>query len=189
MVSSMKNYTKPSFKCESDSREIKRLAKRIVGKKKGRAAVKSIFLFVRDNIDYDIADVVGARGVLKRKPRKAVCVDKANLMVALCRASGIPARYISADVVLKTKKGQLPVKHMYADVFYGKRWKRLDPSFGRSSVHFIKPSKFDKVDNFKLKTKETRFASLPWFIPSITWFMYRLLPSMLKIKTLVRGGA
>ena len=140
---------------------------------------------------YDIVDVVGAKGVLKRNPKRAACVDKANLMIALCRASNIiPARYLALNVVLKTKHGPFPIRHMYVEAFYNRRWHKLDPSFGKSSSNFIRPSNFGKINNWtrdrKEDNKETRFVSLPWFIPMFTLFMYRLDPSILKLKSMLK---
>lgn len=189
MNNGMKKYLGPSFKCESDSVSVIRLSRKIVGRKRGRAAVRSIFRYVKDQVRYDIVDVVGAKGVLKRKPKKAVCIDKTNLMVALCRASGIPARYIALDVKLKTKNDIPVLKHMLAEVFYGGRWHKLDPTFGKSSSNFINASKFEKIDNWKGKSKETRFPSLPWFIPILTWFMYRLDKNVLRLKRTIRLGS
>jgi len=184
----MKKYLRPTYMCESDSKEIKRLARRIVGKRKGREAVKAMFNWVRDKVAYDVVDVVGAKGVLKRKPMRAVCIDKANLIVALCRASGIPARYIGADIQMKIKKEIFKLKHLYAEVFYNGRWHKIDPTFGRSTSNLIKPSEFERLVNFKLISKETRYDQIPKFLPFLTKILYRLMPSVVRFKKTIGGG-
>ncbi|MFQ6009779.1 MAG: transglutaminase family protein [Candidatus Aenigmatarchaeota archaeon] len=124
-------YLEPSVFCESNSPEIRRLARRIVGKKKGRAAAVSIFNWVQKNVDYRIVPLVGASRILKRRPRKAMCLDKINLFVALCRAAGIPARYVIMKCDLKVKRKDLPKKAMHAaaEVKIKNRWVLADPSF------------------------------------------------------------
>ena len=103
-------YLEPSAFCESDAPEIRKLARKIVGKRKGRAAAAAIFNWVQKNVDYRIIPLVGARKVLKRRPRKAMCFDKTNLFVALSRAAGIPARYVILKCDFKIRRKDLPKK-------------------------------------------------------------------------------
>ena len=187
MVKLLEKYLEPSFYCESDSPEIRSLAKRVTKGKKGEAAAKKIFTLVRD-IPYGVADVVGAKGVLKRKPSRAICVDKANLMVALSRASGIPARYIALNVKLKMKKDVPVLAHMVSEVYYGNKWHMMDPSFGKSCAKIIPMSRFDKVTNWKAAGKPVVYGSLLPFIPFVTWFMYRTNPTFVMLKKIFGGG-
>ncbi|WP_296224666.1 transglutaminase-like domain-containing protein [Ralstonia sp. UBA689] len=60
--------------------------------------------------------------------RKGVCRDYAHLMIALCRALSIPARFSSsldygADPLLGP-----PDFHAFVEVFLGQRWYLVDPS-------------------------------------------------------------
>lgn len=184
-MDSLKSLTKPSFLCESDSSEILNLANSVVKNKSGRAAVKLLFEWVRDNVDYGVANVVGAKGVLKRTPMKAVCIDKANLIIALCRALGYPAKYVALSCKLKSKEDLPVMPHMYAEVFFDRRWHKIDPNFGNNTRHFIEPSEFDKIKNWQLVGKESKLNSLPLIVPLITRIMYVISPTAKKLKSVV----
>ncbi|MCR5313759.1 MAG: transglutaminase family protein [Bacteroidaceae bacterium] len=58
--------------------------------------------------------------VLQKK--RGVCQDFAHLMIALCRAKGIPARYVNGFL---TGTGQT---HAWVEVFDGKNWLGYDPT-------------------------------------------------------------
>ncbi|QUP52460.1 transglutaminase family protein [Ralstonia syzygii] len=60
--------------------------------------------------------------------RKGVCRDYAHLMIALCRALSIPARFsTSLDYGADPALGP-PDFHAFVEVFLGQRWYLLDPS-------------------------------------------------------------
>ena len=61
------------------------------------AKATAIFNYVRDNVAYSYYanSKKGADGTLSSG--SANCCDQANLVVALCRAAGIPARYSHAQ--------------------------------------------------------------------------------------------
>ena len=132
-------HLKPTGLCESDAPEIRALAKKITGNKKGRAAATAIFSWVQNKIAYRIVPMVGARGVIRRKPMKGMCFDKTNLFIALCRASGKPARYLILSCDLKTKTKKLPKKamHAVAEIQLGGKWTVADPAFGRSVAKLL----------------------------------------------------
>ncbi len=68
------------------------------------------------------------------------CTQKSALLVALARASGIPARFHYADLLNHNMPGRLGlvlgsnrmVYHTYADLRVNGRWLKVTPSFERS---------------------------------------------------------
>lgn len=123
------DYLKPG----ADAPEIMALAKKIVGRRKGRAAVAAIFKWVQNRVDYRIVPLVGARKLLKRRPLKGMCFDKTNLFVELCRAAGIPARYVILKCDLKVRRKDLPKNalHAAAEVLVNGKWTIADPAFNK----------------------------------------------------------
>lgn len=70
--------------------------------------------------------------------RVGVCRDFAHLMIALCRASNLPARMASgmdygADLILGP-----PDFHAYVEVFLGDRWYIFDPSGTAIPMGFVR---------------------------------------------------
>ncbi len=60
--------------------------------------------------------------------RAGVCRDYAHLMITMCRALNIPARYVTgADFGADPALGP-PDFHAYVEVFLGNRWYLFDPS-------------------------------------------------------------
>jgi len=86
----------PSRYCQSD--RLNRFAQRTFGKlPSGYQRVAAICNWIHDNVDY----VSGASDALTSaydtvSQRAGVCRDFAHLGIALCRALGVPARYVSA---------------------------------------------------------------------------------------------
>ena len=92
-----------------------------------------IFKYVNTNIDYVDSPAYANKGALSAlTTHKGVCQDYAQLFVALCRASGIPARTVNgfrntnsnADVV--NLKGH---EHMWAEFYmHGYGWVIAEPT-------------------------------------------------------------
>ena len=86
----------PSRYCQSD--RLERFARRhFGGLPPGYQRVAAICNWIRDNVDYE----AGASDALTSaydtvSQRAGVCRDFAHLGIALCRALGVPARYVSA---------------------------------------------------------------------------------------------
>jgi hypothetical protein len=125
--------------CDCKSPEIKRLAfdlTKNINNNKEKAVI--LFYWVRDNILYRV-------GFWNKKAsetlieKKGGCTSKANLLVALLRAIGIPAGYGLMRVkgreyfgpivppFLKTKISKEST-HVYAYVYLQGRWIKCDPS-------------------------------------------------------------
>lgn len=86
----------PSRYCQSD--KLERLATRTFGSDpKGYRRVNAICNWIHDNVDYvgGVSDELTSAFDTATE-RAGVCRDFSHLAVALCRALGIPARYVSA---------------------------------------------------------------------------------------------
>ena len=70
---------------------------------------------------------------------RGVCQDFAHLMIAACRALGLPARYVSG-YVFAPRRGTSAASHAWMDVFVaGHGWKSLDPTHGCAQTdHYVR---------------------------------------------------
>jgi hypothetical protein len=96
------------------------------------AKALAIYNYVRDQIDYSYyADSrYGASGTLSRGYGN--CVDQASLVVALCRASGIHARYSHAQGC--TFSRGLVTGHVWAQVLVNGVWYSADATSKRNEL-------------------------------------------------------
>jgi transglutaminase-like putative cysteine protease len=60
--------------------------------------------------------------------QRGVCRDFAHLMIALCRAVNIPARFVTGIDYGAAAELGLPDFHAYVEVFLGDRWYMFDPT-------------------------------------------------------------
>ena len=95
----------------------------------------AIFNYVRDNLGYSYYanSRKGAAKTLKTK--RGNCCDHANLIVALCRASKIPARYSHAKGC-RFGSG-LVTGHVWAQIYVNGRWYSADGTSYRNSLGHI----------------------------------------------------
>ncbi|WP_392485905.1 cell wall-binding repeat-containing protein [Haloimpatiens sp. FM7315] len=98
-------YTKSDDKIESDNSLIVNKAREIVGSETNPyLKAKKIYSFVNTYMNYDYSE--GNKGALNAlKTSKGVCEDYSDLMVALCRASGVPARIVTGFWVKELPSG------------------------------------------------------------------------------------
>ena len=96
------------------------------------AKALAIYNYVRDEIDYSYyADSrYGASGTLSQGSGN--CVDQASLVVALCRASGIHARYSHAQGC--TFSSGLVTGHVWAQILVNGVWYSADATSRRNSL-------------------------------------------------------
>ncbi len=59
---------------------------------------------------------------------RGVCQDFAHVMIAACRARGIPARYVSGYLYDTRANGGEGESHAWVDVHVGDTWISLDPT-------------------------------------------------------------
>ncbi|WP_292777653.1 transglutaminase domain-containing protein [Methanobrevibacter sp.] len=119
------------------TKSIRKLSKKLTGKYSTKLEkATAIFNYVRDNLDYSYYanSKKGAAKTLKTK--KGNCCDHSNLIVALCRASKIPARYSHAKGC-KFGSG-ITTGHVWAQIYVNGRWYSADATSYRNSLGNIK---------------------------------------------------
>ena len=156
-------YLRPTYLAQSEDPKITALSKRIAGNKKGKAAATAIFSWVRDNYQYRIGKTIGAKSLLDRQPRWAMSFDKSNLLVALCRAKGIPARYLNLECQMATKmKHELGHSKMHkpAELFINGKWLVADPTFSSDTARLVSPSRLG-IPTWRKVYKSKTTAGMP----------------------------
>jgi hypothetical protein len=124
----------PEKYVESDAPEIVALANELsAGKQNVCEISRAIYDYVADNMEYTTynPDDLGALAALEQK--KGDCTEFSDLLVALHRAAGIPARMIdgvNCCTINGYDEGQN--KHNWAEVYLpGSGWVQMDPTWGR----------------------------------------------------------
>ncbi len=121
-------YVYPSRYCQSD--RLHRLAVREFGHLwQGYSRVQAIRAWVANHVTYRANTSTGnTTAVDTLVEQTGVCRDFAHLMIALCRALNIPARFASG-IDYGANPGVGPTDfHAYVEVYLGDRWYIFDPS-------------------------------------------------------------
>ncbi len=128
MPSEVVSYILPSRYCPSD--KMRRLALAMFGNATpGYARVASICEWVGQHVAFrpGVSDA-STCAIDTFDSRGGVCRDFAHLMIAMCRALNIPARYVTGvDYDADPALGPTDF-HAYVEVFLGQRWYLFDPS-------------------------------------------------------------
>jgi len=118
----------PSRYCQSD--RLRRFAAREFGHlRPGYWRVQAILDWVRQRVVFMPGTSNSSSSAMDTLVEQAgVCRDFAHLMIALCRAVNIPARFVTGiDYGAAVQLG-LPDFHAYVEVFLGDRWYSFDPT-------------------------------------------------------------
>ncbi|MFA5014906.1 MAG: transglutaminase domain-containing protein [Actinomycetota bacterium] len=118
-------YTISEYYINSDSQQIKSAVESVVGQETDPVEVaKRLYDFVIDKMVYDEEKLVqGISGysyaseILQKG--KGVCTDYSILYTALCRAAGIPAKFVQGLPVfsiLSEGEGELPYGHAWVEI-------------------------------------------------------------------------
>ncbi|MDD3854032.1 MAG: transglutaminase-like domain-containing protein [Syntrophomonadaceae bacterium] len=140
--SEMQQYLKPSNKIESNNPDIAAKAKQIAASADGEiATVNAIGNFISSHMKYELNSPYKNKGALSALNNgEGVCEDYAALFVAMCRASGIPARQVNGftDPKLTGASWNTPeasislqgYRHAWAEVYVKDMgWIAVDPTF------------------------------------------------------------
>jgi len=135
----------PSAGVNSDAPQIQTLARELTsGSRNEKESAARLFRYTRDTFRYNpfapflsIEDFLGT-SLLKRG--YGFCTQKSALLIALCRAVGIPARFRFADLVNHNLPGRLGqvlgtnrmIYHAYAEILIEGRWLKATPSFEKA---------------------------------------------------------
>jgi hypothetical protein len=131
----LQKYLQSTSHCQSTDSTIIALASSITqGSSSVNEKATKLFNWVRDNVDYSFYydTQKGALGTLNAKT--ANCVDTSHLLIALSRASGIPARYVHG--VCKFSSGTW-YGHVWAQLYVGGTWYNADAISYRNSLGAI----------------------------------------------------
>jgi hypothetical protein len=148
-------YCRPTILCESDNDQIRKFAKKIAdGEKEPLKAAENFYLWVRDKMGWNLVPVIGAKNVFVRRPERAVCIDHVNLLNAMCRSVGIPARYMYLSCEFDFKDERIPKKmgHVVSEIFLDEDWLMVDPTFGAKDSEIIDIHGFGKPNWKSAKT-------------------------------------
>ena len=118
-------YTVPSRYCQSDL--LARMANSEFGSlAPGGRRVNAIADWIREHVEYRYGTTdAGTSAYDTATQRIGVCRDFAHLLIAFCRALGIPARYVSG-YCLDLEPEDF---HGYAQVYLGGAWHIVDATF------------------------------------------------------------
>jgi transglutaminase-like putative cysteine protease len=138
LPASVLSYIYPSRYCQSD--RLNRLARREFGHLPlGYARVQAICDWVRAHTKFQSNTSDGNTSAVDTLLDPAgVCRDFAHLMIALCRALNIPARFTTGiDYGADPALGPTDF-HAYVEVFLGDRWYMFDPSGTAIPMGFVR---------------------------------------------------
>ncbi|MHA1310083.1 MAG: transglutaminase-like domain-containing protein [Candidatus Helarchaeota archaeon] len=147
-------YLKEDFNLEIDNPNLQDLNKKIIAsinKNDKKEIAKTLFEWVRDNIQYKIIEIVGALGTYNRG--SGACVDKSSLLISLLRINNIPARYILLRAFFTNT---IPIKQKYVDhcaveAFIKNKWAILDPTFDPRFDNIFSKSEFGAPNWWDIK--------------------------------------
>ncbi|NWG74665.1 MAG: transglutaminase family protein [Rubrivivax sp.] len=121
-------YLYPSRYCPSD--RLGRLAIGTFGSmRQGHSRVQAIRDWVQSHVAFlQNTSNANTSAIDTLVDRVGVCRDFAHLMIALCRALSIPARFVSGTDYGADPALGPPDFHAYVEVYLGDRWYLFDPS-------------------------------------------------------------
>ncbi len=134
-IKDLTNYRQSSKNCQINNAAIKSLANSLTAGLTGELAkAKAIYNYVRNNIHYSYYynTKYGATGTLTYKTGN--CCDQAHLVVALCRASGLAARYVHGTCIFSSGN---TYGHVWAQILVGNVWMVADPTSSRNSLGVV----------------------------------------------------
>jgi transglutaminase-like putative cysteine protease len=131
-------YLYPSRYCESDV--LNGFAMKHFGALwQGYSRVQAICEWVQQHVAFVSGSSCGTTGAADTlRQRQGVCRDFAHLMIALCRAVNIPARFTTGlDFGADPALGPTDF-HAYVEAFAGGRWYLFDPSGTAIPMGFVR---------------------------------------------------
>jgi len=157
-------FISPSETIDSDKREIIKLASQLAQGEDDLFIVEfKIGEWVKTNIDYDLSTLtaeVSQNASWVLKSGYGVCDELTNLFIAMNRALGIPAKFISG--VAYTNSSDAPTNwglHGWAEVYFpGHGWIPFDVTYGE--LGYIDPSHIKLKEALDTNTPSTKYQWL-----------------------------
>ncbi|MCC7563448.1 MAG: hypothetical protein KO275_02960 [Methanobacterium sp.] len=153
--SSLQIYLQVTDNCQVKDSSIVAMAKSITsGATSSYDKATRIFNWVRDNLEYSYYYNTQKGAVQTLSSRSGNCCDHSHLIVALSRASGLPARYVHGDCYFTTSKTWYG--HVWAEIYVNGKWYTADGTSYRNSL--------GSVQNWDTSswTKKGTYAELPF---------------------------
>lgn len=143
-------HVAPSARVESDDPRIVELAERLTeGASDDDARARALHRWVVESIEYDVEaflrrDLRSVSAVQTMQAKRAVCSGYANLLAALARAAGIPARVVlgyarRAELGESWESVAAPegFNHAWNELLIEGRWVTIDATWNAGSVDLI----------------------------------------------------
>ena len=159
----IKIYLKPAKNIQSTAPEIKALAKELTkDSKTDFERIAKLATWVHENIEYKLSLGTESKDALwTLKNKVGTCDEFSSLFIALARASGYPARYISGHAYGKDGWE----KHAFADVYIG-RWIPVDPTWNEvgnlDATHIQLATKEDNIVKNEIQAYGTKIGEMTW---------------------------
>lgn len=159
----IKIYLKPTENIQSDNKDINNLAKELTkDSKTDFERISNLATWVHDNVEYKINLGAVAKDALWTMENKiGTCDEFASLFIALARASGYPARYISGHAYGKDGWE----KHAFAEVYIG-RWIPVDPTWNEvgnlDATHIQFTTKEDNIVKNEVQVYGREIGNILW---------------------------
>ena len=132
----VKKYTKPSATIDSDNKDIAKLASEIISGEDDLYVVAfKLGEWTKKNIDYDLSTLtesVSQKASWVLKNREGVCDELTNLFIAMNRALGIPAKFVSGVAYTNSEQFEEGFgPHGWAEVYFPEYgWVPFDVTYG-----------------------------------------------------------
>lgn len=129
-------YLSESKNCQVENAAIEKLADSLTGSLKDvTEKATAVYNYVRDKISYSNYNNTKKGAVKTLNDKTGNCVDQAHLLVALARASGIPARYVHGSNCKFTSG--LVCGHVWVQLLINDVWVVADPTSQKNSLGTI----------------------------------------------------
>lgn len=168
-------YLKPEPGIESDTGLIKGLAQKLtVGSNTQLEKARKLFHYVNSNLEYQRIDEDTHSAVRTLQIGKGVCEDFSLVYIALCRASGIPARLVRGYrfSVSDLNSGETDLKrfaHAWVEVkLPAEGWITVEPTF-TYSFNGIKTVNYDFFGKIDQSDRHLFFSYRRDIAPNCSW--------------------
>ena len=155
------DYLESGPLCDPGNPEIAGLAERISTGKDDLETAHALFDWVRDNIEYRVLGIESAGATLERG--QGCCLAKSNLLVALARSRGIPARYRQFSGYLNSPDERIARakhQHIVPELYMNDRWMIGDPAYNSKVASVYEVGELGKTTWHGL-TNQKVLSSLP----------------------------
>jgi len=119
---------------------------------------KSLFIWLKENTAYQVHDGQGdvQPAIVTLQKQTGDCDDLSFLYISLCRAAGIPARFVRGYLIKKEGENVVATAHAWAEVFVGntfgnKGWTTVECACCTTSIQADINQNFGVEDAFHLR--------------------------------------